>query len=333
MPKKQGGKKAAGGGGGKKNKKLDSTECISVREALLSYDLNKKKQQFESLNEEFAESKAIKSETESILELAKVEKCESFDKFMSEFQKYKNRYESEEQVGRENVLSTIHSNIQFSHDSKKFIEDLEQKCVDTVKEKERLYNEVLSGREFKNVLMGQNETRISKLTEQFSLMNQEYSQTKQELDRAFQVMQTSVFEETEMKISEQKHVVCDNVLETTVQANSRIVSETKECDWLKREIAWYKSEVASLQRDVDLLEVKNLDLIHRITSHPYSATKNNDLGNIEGRNHGRLTNESVPQLPSLHTPNTKSSTLENLITSHSKEWPVTFSMLQSIKTA
>ena len=314
MPKKKAAKAAK-----KKENKLDPSGFTSGREALLSYKLVNRRQQLETLQQEYAESRSAKDGTWKGLEKARLDRQDAFSNFMTEFQKYKERYESEEQGGRDSVLTAIHSNIEFIHRSKAELKDLQERIADTGREKEQLLKLVLAGRYFKEVVMGQNEESIAGLKGEFVVMDEEHDSTQTELDKAFHVMKLTLEEQTKRKIGEQKHVVSDQVLEAAVSSNELIVKETKENAWFKREIKWYQELIAELQASSEELRNRNSEIVSNISSCKISIAKYEDTGSIQKSSPKPHT--SIPSVPSL--PDIEDS---------ASPWPVTLSMLQSIKS-
>ena len=326
MPKKKGGNKEDKKKE-KKEKKFDASGYTSGREALLSYKLINRRQQLDTLQQEYTESRLAKDDTWKCLDKAKVDRQTAFEKFMCEFQRYKERYESEEQVGHENVLAAIHSNIDFIHNSKAEIKELEERICNTGREKEELFEKVLSGRHFKEVVMGENQEYIEELNDEFVRMDQEYEATRVELEKAFLVMKSTIEEQTERQIGDQKHVVSDQVLTAAVTDNQLLVKETKENAWFKQEIAWYQRQIAELQASNGELEARNLDLISGLSYGTYSTYKSQDLA-VSASPRRKLSpkpHTSIPSVPSLPDIDGKTSPTGPQL------WPVTLSMLQSIK--
>ena len=320
MPKKKGAKATK-----KKEKKFDPSGFTSGREALLSYKLVNRRQQLDSLQQEYAESRTAKDGTWKALEKARLDRQDAFNNFMTEFQKYKERYESEEQGGRDSVLTAIHSNIEFIHRSKAEVKDLQERIADTGREREELLEQVLAGRHFKEVVMGHNEERIEGLKREFVIMDEEHDSTQTELDKAFQVMKVTLKEQTQRKIGEQKHVVSDQVLETAVSSNELIVKETKENAWFKREILWYQELIAELQASSDELRARNSEIISNINYCQISIANCQDTGspaNQRSRSSPK-PHTSIPSVPSL--PDIEDN-------ANSPPWPVTVSMLRGIKS-
>ncbi|KAI6659925.1 Structural maintenance of chromosomes protein 1A-like [Oopsacas minuta] len=324
MPKKKGGTKVAK----KKEKKFDPSGFTSGREALLSYKLINRRQQLGALQQEYTESRAAKDDTWKYLEKARLNRQDAFNNFMTEFQKYKERYETEEQCGRDNVLSAIHSNIEFIHRSKAEVKELEERIRDTGREREVLLERVLAGRHFKEVVRKQNEDRIEELRGEFIKMDEEHESTQAELDKASQVMKVTLEEQTRRKIGEQKHVVSDQVLKTAVSADELIVKETKENSWFKREIKWYQDLIVKLQYSCDELKGENMRLVSNI-NYPHMSTQHNkDIKIVTSpRIKSPKPHTSIPSIPSLpDLGDDRASSLDH------NPWPVTLSMLQGIKS-
>ena len=316
MPKKKGAKAAK-----KKEKKFDPSGFTSGREALLSYKLVNRRQQLDTLQLEYAETRSAKDDTWKGLEKARLDRQDAFNNFMTEFQKYKERYESEEQGGRDSVLTAIHSNIEFIHRSKAELKEMQERISDTGREREELLEQVLAGRHFKEVVMGENEARIDELKREFVVMDEEHESTQTELDKAFIVMKVTLKERTQRKIGEQKHVVSDQVLEAAVSSNELIVKETKENDWFKREIQWYQELIAELQASCDQLKNRNSEIISNISSYQLSIARYEDGGSSQRLKTSPKPHTSIPSVPSLPD-----------IDDNPSPWPVTLSMLQSIKS-
>eukprot|EP00800_Vazella_pourtalesii_P000595 TRINITY_DN10542_c0_g1_i1.p1 TRINITY_DN10542_c0_g1~~TRINITY_DN10542_c0_g1_i1.p1 ORF type:complete len:326 (-),score=84.16 TRINITY_DN10542_c0_g1_i1:56-1033(-) len=324
MPKKKGGAKAA-----KKTKKFDPSGITSGQEALLAYKLVNRRQQLQTLQQEYAESRVAKDDTWKHLEKARLNRQGAFNNFMDEFQKYKERYETEEQGGRENVLAAIHSNIEFNHRSKAELKELEKRIGDTIREREVLLERVLAGRHFKEVVMKQNEDKIGELKGEFVKMDKELESTQAELDKASQVMRTTLKEQTQRKIGEQKHVVSDRVLEAAIQSDELIVKETKENAWFKREIKWYREFIAELESGCEELQAKNLELFSKTVYPLLNTSPNKDIHTVSNQR-TKLSpkpHTSIPSLPSL--PDIGDDGTSRL---EPDPWPVTLSMLQGIKS-
>uniref|UniRef100_H2YFX4 Coiled-coil domain-containing protein 83 n=1 Tax=Ciona savignyi TaxID=51511 RepID=H2YFX4_CIOSA len=260
MGKKGGKKKGKGGGKGKKNAGKKEDE-MTLKEAILAFQIQVKEKSSEDLqfeikglkekNKRFRERNARLCEEQQIHIKTLLRQAKEQEKELAQRQVYNS----------EHVEQALHGKWEAARREDKELDDLHLRIAEVDKELSNVGSQVEYWTDYKNIGSHEHATQIQILNSELEDMQRNFDDMCGHLKRQLDAAKCDVTMYMEHCMQEQQYLASEKAMEHLDAAS---VQEVHENEWLKNEAQIHREEERSLRKLLEELERENLESISEL---------------------------------------------------------------------
>ncbi|XP_041463628.1 coiled-coil domain-containing protein 83-like [Lytechinus variegatus] len=257
MGKKKGKKSGKKSGKGKKEKKEKEPQ-MTIREAILAYQINVKENALEEFMYEIKGLEEKRQRNKERNERLKEEQLYHIKTLLKQAKERDQELEQVTVINKEQVEVALKEKWRSCKEEEKAIEDMKNKISETIKQYEEDLIQVKKWTEYKNKGSIEHATHIKLLQEELEDMQKNFEEMRAHLERTLNIAKEEIKKETTERLDEQKYIASEKAIKTLDKFSAQEVIDN---DWLKKELELHTEETISLQGEVERLERENLTVM------------------------------------------------------------------------
>ncbi|XP_071956060.1 coiled-coil domain-containing protein 83-like [Antedon mediterranea] len=254
------GKKSGKKKGGKKGKKPSEPE-MTIKEAILAYQINIKEKSLEEFMYEIKGLEEQNTRHKERNQRLKEEQLYHIKTLLKEAKDDDKDVEQKSVISKAEVETTMKEKWAIEKQELKHIEEIEQEIAKRKLEVEEAKGHVTKWQNYKEKGSHVHTKQIIVLEHELGDMQNSFLEMQGHLEKTLGVAKDEIRKSTEQRLDEQKYIASEKAMTTLDKFSTQ---EVKDNDWLKRETHIHREEKNSLQEEVEQLEHENLGIMSEL---------------------------------------------------------------------
>ncbi|XP_015197021.2 coiled-coil domain-containing protein 83 isoform X1 [Lepisosteus oculatus] len=247
-----------------KKKSASAEDKMTLAEAFITFQIQVKRKEIEEFQSEVSQLEEKNQRHKKRKEQLKEEQMGHIRTLLKQAKEQERDLEQRVVVNREQVDQALHKYWELARSKDSELEELRDE-LNTLQQKVLVVmSEKQCWLEYKTVGSQEHNLQIQLLEAELTQMQKDFQEMADHIQRSFDVTINEIDKKTEKLINEKKHLASEKAIK---HLDKYTRQEIKENEWLKREIAIYKQEVALLEVSVQKHEEENLEQMNMLFQH------------------------------------------------------------------
>lgn len=255
------GKKSGKKSGKAKKDKKEKEPQMTIREAILAYQINVKENALEEFMYEIKGLEEKRQRNKERNERLKEEQLYHIKTLLKQAKERDKELEQVTDINKEQVETSLKEKWRSCKEEEKAIEDLKNEISETMKQYDEDLIQVKKWTEYKDKGSIEHAKHIKLLQEELEDMQKNFEEMTAHLERTLNIAKEEIKKETTERLDEQKYIASEKAIKTLDKFSSQEVIDN---DWLKKELEIHKEETILLQEEVEGLERDNLEVMGQL---------------------------------------------------------------------